>query len=81
MYKFEFLEQVYKSISSAEEAIANFKECAIYELDGGVLHWFNAKRIILDNLQKQKALLRHVRDESSEITEEQRAVMRSWNLD
>ena len=81
MDRFKILEQIYKSISSVERAVADFSECAIYELDDGIVDWFDTRNIIRDNIQKQKVLLRHIRDESSEITDEQRTVMRSWNLD
>ena len=81
MDRFEFLEQIYESISSVEKAVADFREYAIYELDGGISVWIKVKEAVLDNVAKQKAWLRQIRDDSTELTEEQRTIMKTWNLE
>lgn len=81
MCNFELLEQIYDSISSVEMALAEFVDYAIYELDGGIVVWCSTEKLIKDNLERQKAFLRHMRDESSELTEEQRGIMHGWHLD
>ena len=81
MYNFEALEALYNSISSVENSVAEFSECAIYELDGGISEWIKTKKIILENISRQKQLLRSIRDENFDISDEQQLRMQAWNLD
>lgn len=81
MYNFEELREMYESISQVEKALADFREYAIYELDGGLSVWIETKGVILGNLQRQKLLLRNIREKGSGLTAEQILLMREWQLD
>ncbi|MBQ8631622.1 MAG: hypothetical protein IJ479_07900 [Alphaproteobacteria bacterium] len=81
MYNFEELREMYENISQVEKALADFREYAVYELDGGLSVWIETKEVILGNLQRQKLLLRNIREKGSGFTAEQILQMREWQLD
>ncbi len=82
MYNFEKLREMYENISQVEKALADFGEyVVVYELDSGLPVWIETKEVILSNLQRQKLLLRNIREKGSGLTAEQILLMREWQLD
>ena len=82
MYNFEKLREMYENISQVEKALADFGEyVVVYELDSGLPVWIETKEVIMSNLQRQKLLLRNIREKGSGLTAEQILLMREWQLD
>ena len=82
MYNFEKLREMYENISQVEKALADFGEyVVVYELDSGLPVWIETKEVIMSNLQRQKLLLRNIREKGLGLTAEQILLMREWQLD
>jgi|GEM_PF-1065907 hypothetical protein len=81
MYRFEELEQLYQNIIAVEKALKEFSPYAVYELDGGLVVWSEAKKAMLQNLILQKKLLAKAVAADKDFSPEQRQQIKNWKLD